>query len=59
MNAIYHKILDLRQITIKVATECLKNIARTNLDIGFKEEDLPDVIESLMWKPEYLPYRKI
>ena len=59
MNAIYPKISSLKNITIKVATECLKNIMRTDSSLGFKEEDLPNMIESLMWKPEYLPYRKI
>ncbi len=59
LNAIYPKISDLKKISIKVATECLKNIIKTNPDVGLKEENLPKMIESLMWKPEYLPYRKI
>lgn len=69
MNTIYPEIFDLRKITIKVATACLKNIIKQQgpqpigLSLGtqldFKEEDLPDAIESLMWKPEYLPYRRI
>ena len=59
LNARYPKISDLKKISIKVATECLKNIIKTNPDVGLKEENLPKMIESLMWKPEYLPYRKI
>lgn len=87
MNTIYPEIFDLRKITIKVATECLKNIIKRqgpqpnglppgtetksisinkvlqanskDQKLDVKEEDLPNVIESLMWKPEYLPYRKI
>ena len=59
MNSIYPKISDLKKITIKITTACLKNIINANPEVGLREENLPEMIESLMWKPEYLPYRKI
>ena len=59
MNAIYPKISDIKKITIRIATACLKNVIKANPEMGLREENLPDMIESLMWKPEYLPYRKI
>jgi len=59
LNTIYPKITDIKNVTLRVATECLKHISKTDPGIGSKKKDLSKAIDSLMWKPEYLPYRKI
>ncbi len=58
-NAVYPRISDLREVTIKVASECLKEIVKQEPESGIKEENIPHLVQSSMWKPEYLPYKKV
>lgn len=58
-NAVYPKISELQKVSVKVATECLKEIVKKEPNSKIKEKDIPGLIKSSIWKPEYLAYKRV
>lgn len=56
---VYPRLKDIQKVGVRVATEVLKEILQRNPDIGFKKEDLFEVVRSKVWKPIYHPYRRV
>ncbi|MBU3915381.1 NAD-dependent malic enzyme [bacterium] len=56
---VYPQIKDIRKIGLRVATDVLKTILQRNPDIGFKLDELHEVVHSRVWKPLYQPYRRV
>jgi malate dehydrogenase (oxaloacetate-decarboxylating)/malate dehydrogenase (oxaloacetate-decarboxylating)(NADP+) len=56
---VYPNIGQLREISIHVAQKILeKHSSDSPKDLGSNEE-ISELIRSAMWKPEYLPYKKV
>lgn len=58
-GAVYPKIGDLRAISTHVAISVLKGILAKNPDHHLHGYDLDEYVEACMWKPQYLPYRRV
>ncbi|MBF0275074.1 MAG: NAD-dependent malic enzyme [Nitrospinae bacterium] len=58
-NAVFPRIKDLQDVSVKVAEACLKEIIRTEPGCSIKPDDVHEVIKKSMWKPEYLPYKRV
>ncbi len=58
-GAVFPRIKDLQKVGIRVASDVLKNIMERNPNIGFKKDELHEIISSRIWKPVYHPYRRV
>ncbi len=58
-GTVYPQVKDIRKIGLRVASDVLKTILKRNPDIGFKAEELHEVVHSRVWKPIYQPYRRV
>lgn len=58
-GVIYPRIKDLQKVGLRTATDILKVMVKENPNIGFREEDLYDVVQNKVWKPAYHPFRRV
>jgi len=57
---IYPGIKELRKVSLNVATEVIKKELRDQPDHHYlHEKNLEQYLEECMWKPVYLPYRRV
>lgn len=58
-GAVFPKIANLRDISTHVAVSVLEGVLEENPDHHLKEYDLKEYVEACMWKPQYLPYKRV
>jgi len=58
-GAIYPKIQTLREISVRVAEKVLEKHIDENPGCGLERSGLTESIRSMMWLPEYLPYKRV
>ncbi|MCG8334070.1 MAG: NAD-dependent malic enzyme [Proteobacteria bacterium] len=58
-GAVYPRLKDIQKVGLRVATEILRGLIKSNPDLGIKEENLYDLVQSKVWKPMYHPYRRV
>jgi malate dehydrogenase (oxaloacetate-decarboxylating) len=58
-GTVFPKIENLRTISLHVAVEVIKEEIKNNPGHELHSKDLPEYVEACMWKPTYLPYRRV
>jgi malic enzyme len=58
-GAVYPYIRELQKVSIKVAEACLTEIAEKSPELGIKVQDVPKLVQDNIWKPVYLPYKRV
>lgn len=52
-------LTEVREVSYKVAVAVAKEAVRLNLAEFLADDEIEKRIQSLIWKPEYIPYRKV
>lgn len=58
-GTVFPNIKDLRRVSLHVAVEVIRAEIATNPDHELHSKDLAAYVEECMWKPAYLPYRRV
>lgn len=58
-GTVYPNINELRRVSLHVAVEVIKNEIQDDSSHELHEKDLMEYVEACMWKPAYLPYRRV
>ena len=58
-GSIYPRIKDLQDISVHVAKRVLEQHIDEHPDCGLSRESLDDSVRSVIWTPEYLPYKRV
>jgi malic enzyme len=58
-GAVYPRLKDIQKVGLRVATEVLRGLIKQNPELGIKEENLYELVQSKVWKPMYHPYRRV
>lgn len=58
-GTVFPYIKDLRRISLHVALEVIKEIIAEDSSHELHEKNLEEYVEACMWKPTYLPYRRV
>ncbi|BHH83187.1 NAD-dependent malic enzyme [Desulforhopalus sp. 52FAK] len=56
---VFPRIRDLQKISLHVAIEVLKEIIKDEPEHELHTKNLSEYVEACMWKPTYLPYRRV
>lgn len=59
MGTVFPRIKDLQKISLHVAIEVIKDEIKNNTEHELHTKDLVEYVEACMWKPTYLPYRRV
>lgn len=59
MGCVFPRISELKEVTLKVATEILERLRETDADSSLRDKDIHQELASHMWEPVYLPYRRV
>ncbi len=59
MGTVFPKINDLQKVSLHVAIEVIKDEIKNNKEHELHTKDLVEYVEACMWKPTYLPYRRV
>ncbi len=58
-GTVYPRIDQLREVSVVIATEILRDLIQNGTVTHLKEEDIEKAITQYMWEPHYLPYRRV
>lgn len=59
MGCVFPRISELKEVTLKVATEILERLRETDANSSLRDKDIHQELASHMWEPVYLPYRRV
>jgi len=59
MGTVYPRIKDLRKVSLHVAVNVIQEFINKDPEHWLHDRDLNDYVEDCMWKPIYLPYKKV
>ncbi|PHR23179.1 MAG: NAD-dependent malic enzyme [Desulfotalea sp.] len=59
MGTVFPRIRDLRKISLYVAVEVIKEEIKKDSEHELHAKDLTEYVAACMWKPTYLPYRRV
>lgn len=58
-GTVFPRIRDLQKISLHVAIEVIKEEIKDDAGHELHTKDLAEYVEACMWKPAYLPYRRV
>ncbi|MCP3890473.1 MAG: NAD-dependent malic enzyme [Desulfobulbaceae bacterium] len=58
-GTVFPKIKDLQEVSLYVAIEVIKEEIKDDVDHELHTKELAEYVEACMWKPTYLPYRRV
>lgn len=59
LGTVYPRIKDLRKVSLHVAIKVIQEFIDKDSDHVLHEKNLVEYVEDCMWKPVYLPYKKV